>query len=247
VVVATLNRPDKRNAVDAIMHSELVRLPSDVQRDPAVRVLVITGAGSAFCAGGDFSGGGPAIGAWDGAVADSWTEARLIVDRLLECTKPVIAAVNGPAAGLGATVALLCDVVVAGPEARFGDTHVVMGIAAGDGGQVTWPFLIGLSRAKYYLMTGEFVPAAEAERLGLVTFLDDDRVGRALAIADRLAAGPAAAISGSKVPINTWLRAQAAQILPLSLAMEDLSFRTADAAEAQAAFREKRPPRFTGH
>ena len=177
-----------------------------------------------------------------------FTEARRIVDALLECRKPVVSAVNGYAMGLGATVALLCDVVVAARSAVFADTHVNMGIGAGDGGQVIWPLLMGVNRAKYYLMTGDRLGAEEAERLGLVTFVTDDgqALERALEIARRLAAGPAVAIAASKVPINHWIRSQAAQILPLSLAMEEQCFRTADAKEAVAAFLEKRPPRFTG-
>ena len=242
VAVATLNRPQRLNAVDAAMHYELSTLALDADADPDVRVLVITGAGRAFCAGGDFAGAGPAGG------DTTFTEARRIVDGLLECRKPIVSAVNGYAMGLGATVALLCDVVVAARSAVFADTHVNMGIGAGDGGQVIWPLLMGVNRAKYYLMTGEHLRADEAERLGLVTFLTDDggALDRALEIARRLAAGPAVAIAASKVPINHWIRAQAAQILPLSLALEERCFRTDDAREAVAAFQEKRPPRFTG-
>lgn len=243
VAVATLNRPERLNAVDATMHRELSTLAADADVDPDVRVLVITGAGRAFCAGGDFSGNGP-----DSSSPAMWTEARRIVDALLECRKPVISAVNGYAMGLGATVALLCDVVVAARSAVFADTHVNMGVGAGDGGQVIWPLLMGVNRAKYYLMTGDRLVAEEAERLGLVTFVTDDggALDRALEIARRLAAGPAVAIAASKVPINHWIRAQAAQILPLSLAMEGDCFHTADAREAAAAFREKRSPTFQG-
>lgn len=246
VVVATLDRPEKLNAIDHVMHTELCNLPQDVHRDPSVRVLVLTGAGRGFCSGGDQSGEGPRIGEWEGARGDVWTEARMIVDHLLECSKPIIASVHGVAAGLGANIALLCDIVVAGPGARFADTHVRIGIGAGDGGQVAWPFLIGLSRAKYYLMTGEMIEAEEAYRMGLVTFLADDAFAKSMEIADRLAAGPPLAIQASKVPINTWLRTQAAQILPLSLAVEQLTGQSNDAIEGRLAFQEKRPAEFTG-
>ena len=150
--------------------------------------------------------------------------------------------------GLGATVALLCDIVVAGRSATFADTHVKLGIGAGDGGQVIWPFLMGVNRAKYYLMTGDRIPAEEAERLGLVNFVveDDQLMIEALKIADRLAAGPGLAIAASKVPINNWLRSVSAQILPLSLALEGATLHSADAAEAARAFQEKRDPSFTG-
>jgi enoyl-CoA hydratase len=244
VALATLNRPDKLNAVNARMHTELSTLARDFELDPEVRVLVITGAGRAFCAGGDFSGGS-AVG---GRATDLWQEARQIVDHLLACTKPVISAVNGYAMGLGATVALLCDVVVAARSAVFADTHVRMGIGAGDGGQVIWPFLMGVNRAKYYLMTGDRLNADEAERLGLVNFVVDDAqlLPRAFDIAERLAAGPLLAISASKVPINQWLRSVSAQVLPLSLEMERRTFGSEDAREAGQAFAEKREPRFTG-
>lgn len=245
VAIATLKRPEKLNAINDVIHTELSNLPQDVHQDPSVRVLVLTGACRGFCSGGDQSGGGR-IGEWDGARGDVWTEARMIVDHLLECAKPIIASVHGPAAGLGANIALLCDVVVAGPAAGFADTHVRIGIGAGDGGQVAWPFLIGLSRAKYYLMTGEMIPADEACRMGLVTFLADDAWAKSMEIANRLAAGPPLAIQASKVPINTWLRAQAAQILPLSLSMEQLTAVSNDATEGRSAFQEKRTPNFTG-
>ena len=245
VVVATLNRPEKLNAVNGRMHSELSTLAREFDDDAASRVLVITGAGRAFCAGGDFSGGS-APGGGDGG--NMMLEASRIVDQLLDCHKPIISAVNGYAMGLGATVALLCDVVVAGRSAVFADTHVKMGIGAGDGGQVIWPLLMGVNRAKYFLMTGDRLDAEEAERAGLVNFVveDSELMERALQIAGRLAAGPLQAIIASKVPVNQWMRAQAAQILPLSLALEEASMHSADAREAQRAFVERREPTFTG-
>jgi enoyl-CoA hydratase len=242
VAVATLNRPERLNAVNGDMHHELAMLSRDADDDSDVKVLVITGAGRAFCAGGDFSAGS------DTTHRITLEEARMIVDHLLEAHIPIISAVNGYAMGLGATVALLCDIVVAGRSAVFADTHVKLGIGAGDGGQVIWPFLMGVNRAKYYLMTGDRLPAEEAERLGLVNFVvdDDDLMSEALAIADRLAAGPGQAIAASKVPINNWLRTVSAQVLPLSLSMEGATMRSADASEAAKAFQEKREPRFTG-
>ena len=245
VAVATLNRPEKLNAVNGRMHTELSTLARDFDDDAASRVLVITGAGRAFCAGGDFSSGAAPGGA-DGG--NMMLEASRIVDHLLDCRKPVIAAVNGYAMGLGATVALLCDVVVASRSAVFADTHVKMGIGAGDGGQVIWPLLMGVNRAKYFLMTGDRLNAEEAERIGLVNFVVEDAelVPTALQIAHRLATGPLQAIVASKVPINQWMKAQAAQILPLSLAMEEASMHSADAEEAQRAFVEKREPTYTG-
>jgi enoyl-CoA hydratase len=243
VAVATLNRPDRLNAVDGVLHHELTTLPRDVTADPKVRVLLITGAGRAFCAGGDFSPGSLPIGSHGTSALE---EGRQIVDHLLECPKPIVSAVNGYAMGLGATVALLCDVVVAGRSAVFADTHVVMGIGAGDGGQLIWPLLIGVNKAKFFLMTGERVKAEEAERIGLVNFVfdDDELMEKALAIAGRLAAGPAQAISASKMAINGWMRAMSSQVLPLSLSLEGACFGSPDNKEAVSAFNEKRPPRF---
>ena len=247
VALATLNRPDRLNAVNATMHTELTRLPREADDDPDVRVLVLTGAGRAFCAGGDFS---PSTD-WAGTArtsSDTIREGRLIVDHLLECGKPVVSAVNGYAMGLGATVALLADVVYAARSAVFADTHVRMGIGAGDGGQVIWPLLMGVNRAKYFLMTGDRLTADEGERLGLVNFVVDDGtvVDEAMKFASRLAAGPARAISASKVPINAYMRMISNLVLPLSLSLEERSMASADHREAVAAFQEKREPKFTG-
>jgi enoyl-CoA hydratase len=246
VALATLNRPERLNAVNGRMHRELSTLARDADSDPDVRVLLLAGAGRAFCAGGDFGGDGPGIGDSDpGAL---WREARQIVENLLDCSKPVVSAVQGYAMGLGATVALLADVVVAARGAAFADTHVRMGIGAGDGGAVIWPLLIGVNRAKYHLMTGERLYAEEAERIGLVNFVvDDDQVlKRALEIAEQLARGPAQAIAASKVPINQFIKHVSNLVLPLSLQMEAANMRSDDAREAVSAFQEKREPKFTG-
>lgn len=245
VAVATLNRPERLNAVNGDMHHELTTLPRDVEADREVRALVITGAGRAFCAGGDFSPNTTPIGAHG---TSGMEEGRRIVDHLLECRKPIISAVNGYAMGLGATVSLLADVVVAGRSAVFADTHVVMGIGAGDGGQLIWPMLIGVNKAKYFLMTGDRVGAEEAERIGLVNFVvdDDQLMERALAIATRLAQGPTQAIAASKMAINHWMRSVSSTVMPLSLSLEEANFHTADHKEAVRAFNEKRAPKFTG-
>jgi enoyl-CoA hydratase len=241
VAVATLNRPEKRNAVNDTMHHELAQLSRDANADPDVKVLVITGAGSAFCAGGDFSGGlrpSPKM----------WMEAGRIVDGFLDCGKPVITAVNGYAMGLGSTVALLGDVVFAARSATFADTHVRMGIAAGDGGQLIWPLLMGVNRAKYYLMTGDRISGEEAERMGLVNFVVDDEelMDRALELADRLASGPTLAISASKVAVNQYMKMVSSVVFPLSLKLEEWTMTTEDFQEAVSAFAEKRQAKFQG-
>jgi enoyl-CoA hydratase len=242
VAVVTLNRPDRLNAVNATLHHELSTFTRDAQADDEVKVVVLAGAGRAFCAGGDFSP--------DANTTSEITleEGRQIVDHLLELRKPIVAAVQGYAMGLGATIALLCDVVVAGKSTVVADTHVRMGIGAGDGGAVIWPLLMGVNRAKWFLMTGDRVTGADLYELGLVSFLveDGEILTKALECADRLAAGPAAAISASKVPINQYIRMVSNLVLPLSLSLEGESMRSHDAKEAQTAFAEKRPPRFTG-
>ena len=242
VALATLNRPERRNAVDDTMHRELGQLPCDVDTDRDVKVLVITGAGGTFCAGGDFAGGLRLRG------GQLWLEAARLVNNLLDCRKPVLTAVNGHATGLGSTVALLGDVVFAARSAVFADTHVRMGIAAGDGGQLIWPLLMGVNRAKYYLMTGDRIPAEEAERLGLVNFVvdDDALMERALERADRLAAGPSLAISASKVAVNQLMKMVSNVVLPLSLKLEEWTMATEDFREAVVAFAEKREPEYKG-
>jgi enoyl-CoA hydratase/carnithine racemase len=241
IAVVTLNRPDRLNAVNKALHNELASFSRDAQQDATVRAVVLTGAGRAFCAGGDFAGD-----EWAGADPSALDEGRQIVDNLLDLQKPIVAAVHGYAMGLGATIALLCDVVVAGRSAVFADTHVKMGIGAGDGGAVIWPLLMGVNRAKWHLMTGERVTGDDLHQLGLVTHLvDDDRVhDTAMACATTLARGSASAIAASKVPINSYIKMVSNLVLPLSMHMEALTMQSKDAAEAQAAFREKREPVF---
>lgn len=247
IAVVSLNRPERLNAVNGRMHAELARFSRDFANDRELRVLVLTGEGRAFCAGGDFGPGDP-IGS-NPSGPTMMVEARQIVDHILECEKPMISAVNGYAMGLGANVALLCDVVVAGPSAVFADTHVNMGIGAGDGGQLIWPFLIGVNRAKYYLMTGERITGREAVELGLANFYVEDKdqlLPRALEIANRLAAGAPQAIAASKMAVNAYLRSVSSMVMPICLKYEELTMKTADHREAVTAFQEKRPPVFTG-
>lgn len=247
IAVVTLNRPERLNAVNARMHAELARFSRDFADDRELRVLVLTGMGRAFCAGGDFGPGDPIGSSASGP--NMWTEARQIVDHILECEKPIVSAVNGWAMGLGANVALLCDVVIAGPSAVFADTHVNMGIGAGDGGQLIWPFLIGVNKAKYFLMTGDRVKGKEAHELGLVNFYvetDAELMPKALEVAERLAAGAPRAIAASKMAVNAYLRSISSMIMPTCLSAEQLTMQTEDHREAVRAFQEKRPARFVG-
>lgn len=244
VAVLTLNRPERLNAVNGAMHSELSTIFLDLQADTEVLAAVITGAGRGFSAGGDFSGASMATKTG----LTLMQEARRIVDSMLDLEKPLISAVNGPAVGLGATIALCCDMVVASSNARFGDPHVKMGITAGDGGAVIWPLLIGVNRAKQWLMTGDLMSAQEALELGLVNKVVDE--GKALdearALAGRLAAGPPFAIQSTKVSVNKIIKAISNLVLPLSLSLEEVSMGKEDHREAVRAFQEKREPKFTG-
>jgi enoyl-CoA hydratase len=168
---------------------------------------------------------------------------------MLSCEKPIIAAVNGYALGLGATVALLADVAVVAPSTQFADTHVNMGIGAGDGGQVIWPFLIGVNRAKYYLMSGDKIGGKEAVEMGLASFIvaeDDQLLPRAIEIASTLAAGAPLAVAASKLAINAYLRSISATVFPLAARAQEETMGSNDHQEAIAAFQEKRAPRFTG-
>jgi enoyl-CoA hydratase len=245
LTIATINRPKRMNAVNATLHSEIIRLLSEANTSPEVKVLIITGSGRAFCAGGDMVDEDDTRGPY----GSTWPEAQQIVDRFLECEKPIISAVNGYAMGLGATIALLADIVFAARSAIFADTHVKMAVGAGDGGQFIWPLLVGVGRAKYFLMTGERLTADEAERIGLVSRVFDDEklMDEALRLGNEFAHGPTRAISASKMALNHHLRTISASIMPVSLALENATMRTADAVEAELAFQEKREPKFIGN
>lgn len=247
VLHIVMNRPDKLNAVDERMHEELARVFVDVSSDPECDVAVLTGAGRAFSSGGDID--------WMQRMIDepasfekTAREGKQIVFTLLECEKPVIAKLNGHATGLGATIALFCDVIFAAENARIGDPHVSVGFVAGDGGAVIWPQLVGYARAKEYLMTGDLIPAPEAARMGLINHAVPaaDLDARVNEFAERLASGATKAIRWSKMSVNIGLRQLAHSIMDASLAYEAMSNRTADHQEAVNAFRERRPPKFTG-
>lgn len=245
VLEVTLNRPDKLNATDAILHTELARVFVDVSNDPDSDIVVLTGAGRAFSAGGDVAWMQEAIDEPE-RFEQTVREAKQIVFGLIDCEKPVIAKLNGHATGLGATIALFCDVIFAADHAKIGDPHVSIGFVAGDGGAVIWPQLIGYARAKEYLLTGDLMTAAQAAQMGLINHAVpaaelDDQVN---AFADRLANGATKAIRWTKMSVNIGLRDLATSIMDASLAYESMSNMTADHAEAVKAFSEKRPPVF---
>jgi enoyl-CoA hydratase len=247
VLHAIMNRPDALNAVDDDMDRDLGRLFADVAADEATNVLVLTGAGRAFSAGGDIEQMQRVIDE-PKLFLNGMERAKHIIFSLLDCPKPVIAKVNGAAVGLGATIALFCDLIYAAEHAKIADPHVKVGYVAGDGGAVIWPQLIGYARAKEYLLTGDTLTGAEAAGIGLINravpAAELDAVVDAMA--QRLATGATRAIQWTKLSINTTLRQVAQQVMDASLAYEALSNLTKDHQEAVNAFREKRAPRFTG-
>ncbi|QVQ51528.1 enoyl-CoA hydratase/isomerase family protein [Spiractinospora alimapuensis] len=245
VLTVTLDRPEVLNAINGRMHHELTELMEWLGSAGGIRAVVLTGHGRGFSAGGDarwFESATPA------EVEALFDEGAPLIRNLLAARMPIVAAVNGPAVGLGATIALCCDVVFAAESAVFADPHVRMGVVAGDGGAMIWPALVGMSRAKEYLLTGDKVPAVEAERIGLVNHVvpDAEVVERAHAFAVRLAEGPALAISGTKEALNALVLRSADIVLEKGLELERATMRSNDHREAVTAFAAGRPPEFTG-
>ena len=251
VLTITLNRPESLNAVNEVMHHEIEDAFYQVSRDADVGAVVLTGAGRGFCSGGDVRAmdeRGGAIALQDRPIGAISPSGRRIVQNILWVEQPVICALNGVAAGLGATLALFCDVIYASDNARIGDTHVRAGLVAGDGGAVIWPLLVGVAKAKELLMTGDIINAAEAERIGLVNRVvpHDDLMDTVMELAQRLADGPALAIRGTKHAINKKVWNDLNQALDLGLSLEARSARHPDHAEAARAFVEKRTPQYKG-
>lgn len=247
ILTVTLNRPDVTNAANASMERELCRVFMEVNHAPDIRVVVLTGAGHTFSAGGDFEYIRKLIddqpGCWNGM---RWS--KQLIFAMLECSRPVIAKINGHAIGLGATLALFCDVTFAANHVKIADPHVAVGLVAGDGGAVIWPQLIGYSRAKHHLFTGEPLLAPEAARIGLINHAvaaeDLDRMVQDYAL--KLASMPARALQWTKATINIGLKQLAHSMMDASLAYEGLSNATHDHREAMDAIRDKRKPSFTG-
>lgn len=234
------------NSVNEQMHRDLADVWSTIDRDPEVDVAMICGRGKGFSAGGSFD-------LIDAIVSDYSVrtrvlrEARDIVMNVINCSKPIVSAVHGPAVGAGLVVALLADISVVGRTARIIDGHTRLGVAAGDHAAICWPLLCGMAKAKYHLLTCETLSGEEAERIGLVSLCvdDEDVQERALAIATDLAAGSQSAIRWTKHTLNHWYR-MAGPIFDSSLALEFYGFGGPDVLEGLASHREKRAPNFDG-
>lgn len=242
-----IDSPESRNAVDDALHTDLARVFYEVNDDADTDVVILTGVGRWFCAGGDMT--------WFQELIDEpqrWhhmiVDAKRIIDSLLALEKPIIARVNGAAAGLGASIALLCDMVVAADTALIGDPHVKMGLVAGDGGAIIWPQLVGFARAKEMLLTGRMLSAKEAESIGLINYAvpADELDAKTDALANELAMGATLAIRWTKTVMNLELRRISDLLTDAALAYETQTNRSEDHQEAVRAFVEKRQPRFTG-
>lgn len=244
VLLITLNRPEKYNATDETMHSELAHVWQDVSHDPKTRVAVVTGSGKAFSAGGDLAMVQRMAGNQE-RIAHMLSEAADLVYNIINCEKPIISAINGVAVGAGLVVALLADISICAEDAQLGDGHIRLGVAPGDHAAMIWPLLCGMAKSRYYLLTGEMITGAEAERIGMVSKAvpREQVLEEALRVAQRLANGPQLAIKWAKKALGNWLKGTGA-IFDQSTAYEMLSFMYPDVLEGVAALREKRLPRF---
>jgi enoyl-CoA hydratase len=246
VVLVTINRPDVLNATNDRLHWELTQVWLTLDADDGARVAVVTGAGRAFSAGGDMAWF-PELRSVEAGHALR-REAKQMIWDLLDVEVPIVCGLNGSAAGLAASIALLCDVVVMSSEAKIVDPHVLVGLVAGDGGAAVWPLLLGPLAAKRHLMLGEPLTAVEAHRLGVAAEVCEpaDVAQRARAWADRLAAGAPLAVQGTKLAVNAQLKRALLDSFDYSTALEMPCFFSADHAEAVQAFVDKRTPRFEG-
>jgi len=248
VLTVSLDRPEVKNATNAQMEVELCRFFTEVTHDVETRVVVLTGQGATFSGGGDFAYIREMMDQ-QSKFWDAMTYSKRLIFSMLDCPKPIIAKINGHAMGLGATLALFCDVTFAANHVKIADPHVAIGFVAGDGGAVIWPQLIGYNRAKEYLFTGDPLLAPEAARIGLINHAvpADELNARVMAYAQRVAATPARAVQWTKASINIGLKQLAHSIMDASIAYEALSNASADHREAMDAIRDKRKPDFSGN
>lgn len=239
-----INRPDRLNALTPQAHTELTEVWRDVGTDPSVRAVIIGGAGKAFSVGGEFE--------FVEAIIDdfqmrerAWREARDLVYNIINCSKPIVSAMQGAVAGGGLSIGLLADISIASRSAKLVDAHTRLGVCAGDHAVMLWPLLCGLARSKYYLLLCEQMSGETAADIGLVSLcVDDDKLDdTALSIATRLAKGAPLAIQTTKYALNNWLR-MAGPAFDASTALQFFTFAGPEAKEGIASHREKRPPSF---
>lgn len=244
VLEIIMGEEGKLAVTDALGHRELAEIWRTVNDDPETRVAIVRGIGKGFSGGGSFDLVQTMAEDFD-ARARVWREARDLVYNVINCDKPIVSAMHGPAVGAGLVVGLLADISIAAKNARIIDGHTRLGVAAGDHAAVVWPLLCGMAKAKYYLLLCETVSGEEAERIGLVSLCVDERelVPKAHEIARRLAQGSQSALRWTKYSLNNWLR-MAGPTFDASLALECLGFSGPDVAEGLASLRERRAPNF---
>jgi enoyl-CoA hydratase len=248
VLRVTMNRPERLNATDEIMHRELVDVWRDIDADQTFNSVILQGAGGkAFSAGGDFDLIEKNMSDFN-QLMKVWKEARDIVYNVINCSKPIVSAIRGPAVGAGLVAGILADVSIASKKARIIDGHTRLGVAAGDHAVIVWPLLCGMAKAKYYLLLCEAVNGEEAERIGLVSLCveDEELEAKAVEIATKLAEGAQTAIRFTKYALNNWLRMMGPNF-DTSLALEMLGFLGPEVKEGLASHLEKRKPQFPPH
>lgn len=244
ILKITINRPEKYNALDETGHRELTYVWREVDDDPDIDVVILTGAGKAFSAGGDFDMVQNMTEDFN-VRAGIWKEARDLVYNITNCGKPIVSAINGPAVGAGLVAALLSDISIVAKSVSITDGHTRLGVAAGDHAAIIWPILCGMAKSKYYLLTCDRMSGEEAERIGLVSLCveDEDLGDKAMEVARKLAAGAPTAIRWTKYALNNWLR-MAGPIYDASTALEFMGFAGPEVREGVNALKEKREPKF---
>ena len=244
VLRITFDRPETFNSLDANGHRELAYIWRDIDNDPTINSVILTGAGKAFSSGGDFQMIKAVMDDFDYR-ANIWKEARDLVYNIINCSKPIVSAINGPAVGAGLVAGLLADISIAGKKAKIVDGHTNLGVAAGDSAIINWPLLCGMAKAKYLLLTCEPVTGEEAERIGLVSLCveDNELQDKAIEVAMKLSDGAQSAIRWTKYALNNWYR-MAGPAFDASTALEMLGFTGPEAKEGLAAHLEKRRPNF---
>jgi len=244
VMGASRSANRKLSTADHDMHRELAEVWRDIDADPDTRAVIIRGEGAGFSAGGDLSLVEDMANDFE-VRSRVWREARDLVYNVINCSKPIVSAMHGPAVGAGLVAGLLADISIASRTARIIDGHTRLGVAAGDHSAIIWPLLCGMAKAKYYLLLCEAVSGEEAERIGLVSLVTDeaDLVPRAFEVATRLAQGSSTAIRWTKYALNNWLRL-AGPTFDASLALEFMGFSGPDVKEGVASLRGKRKPVF---
>ena len=239
-----INLPERLNALTAQAHTELTGVWRDVDTDPSVRAVIIGGAGKAFSVGGEFEFVEAIVDDFE-IRTNAWREARDLVYNIINCSKPIVSAMQGAVAGGALSIGLLADISIAAKSAKLVDAHTRLGVCAGDHAVILWPLLCGMARAKYYLLLCEHLSGEKAAEIGLVSMcVDDEELDTtALQVATRLAKGAPLAIQTTKYALNNWLR-MAGPSFDASTALQFFTFAGPEPKEGLASLREKRPPAF---